>query len=423
MKKITTFLVAVATMTTAYAQDAYEVLSINSEWPVKIADKPVSVGDKFDSQDLISWSDKKQSMDVKQVASGNVYRVSRRQFAAKGRDVKSIQGLYSYTAVDVARDEQGRQKVNLTMKESNKSEFYPEKRFAIVIGNSFYSAPPALQGGLPALAEAQKKAEMLTDSLSELGYDVVESYDLNTIEMKTLLSRFASFANEYAVGMVYYAGHAVTIDGETMLVPVNMKGKDDDMKNNGMAVSEVLKAMAKSKCQELTLVLDTKDMATGTPAALNPVDGTVTKEDGTAVNVKVMYSISDDFLGNHAENLYVKKKNEEAKEKEELMAAINSLASLEEQKTLTTPEDFYEEGMRLADKSMPDYNIDNAITYLKKAANKGHAESMYQLALIYDKKDAVQSMIWMGRASAAGHQKAKEYVAARKQKPNHALDY
>ncbi|MBQ0074148.1 MAG: caspase family protein [Prevotella sp.] len=417
MKKIISSFLFLASVFTANAQDTYQVLSINSEWPVNVNGTALNVGDTFTSDDQVQWTDKKQSMDIKQVSSGSEYRISRRQFAAKGRDVKSLKDLYSYTSAEVAYDRLGKQKINLVLKETNKAEYYPEKRFALVIGNSFYSANPEQQRGLPSLAEAQRKTEMLTDSLNNLGYDVLECYDLNTMELKTVLSRFVAFSEEYQVALFYYAGHMLKSGDDMLLVPVNVRPNDGMLAEHCTSVAEVMNTISRMPCESLTAVFDAKDMTTGTPVSLPLIDGVVTIDEGKTANIKVAYSIDEDFLGSRSENLYAKKKAEEAQQKDDMMAAINALAAAEEATVLTTPEDFYNEAMRLLDKSMPDYSIDNAMTYFKKAANKGHVESMYQLALLYDGKDAVQSMIWMGRASSAGHAKAKAYVAARKTKP------
>lgn len=414
-KSILSVLFSFATLAVS-AQDTFEITSVRGGETLLIAGKEVKVGDKFSAEDTIVWDGKRHAMEVKQVSTGNVYRFSQRQFSAKGNDVKSLKGLRDYTTVEIARDENGKKKVNLTMKETNKGEYYAEKRFAVVMANSFYSGNRISQNGCSVLAEAQKKATQLTDSLNDLGYDVLECYDLNQGEEKTVLNSFSMYAKEYAAVLFYYCGNIVIKDGKAYLAPVNVT-EENDIPEVSVECSAVLAKMAALPAASRTVVIDGV-LADGTKA---DVAACLSAEATTGLTMA--YSVGDEFLGSRSENLYTKTKEKEAADAAAMMDAINAMAAMEQASQPTTTEDFYNEGLRLSDKQSQDYDIDNAIAYLKKAANAGHKDAMYQLALIYQDRDAIQSMMWMGRASAAGHEKAKAYVTANKQQRNKNNDY
>lgn len=425
-KSIIATLLLLSSSIASMAQDTYQVIKINGDTPVRISGKTLKVGDTFSSQDTIVWTDKNLSIEAKQTTTGTEHRFSSRQFTAKGRDVKSIDGLCNYTTVDAARDENGRQKINIRMKETNKGDYYPEKRIALLIGNSFYNTKADNQQkknskkeciNFSSMPEAQRKTEIFTDSLNELGFDVLECYDLNSVEFKSIVERFAIFTEEYQVALMYYAGHSVKeADANAYLVPVNLIQNDSAFNSRAFSCQQLIDTFNKISCKTRYIILDSPELKDGLPTQItNGVDG-----------ITFSYSLNDDVLGSRSENLYIKKKEEERREYLEMQAAINALANIESSSASyvpTTTQEYFDEGMRITDQRASDYDLDKGMTYLKKAANNGHTEAMYQLALLYEKKDPTQSMIWMGRASSAGHAKAKEYVAARKQAPKTKVVY
>lgn len=256
--------------------------------------------------------------------------------------------------------------VNLTMKESLKGQYYPEKRFAVVIGNA-----------------DKAKAEHMADSLNILGFDVVKCYGSSALEMKTVLKHLEVFAKDYKVIALYYNGTIAQEGDATYLLPAGVTAQDS---------AYTTKCITKEAFEEAAKALE--------PDAVIVL---LDKESGL-----------EGSLGNYSKNLYAEGVAKEKAEQQEALAAIAALEAMSEPEPkltgIRTPEQNYDEAMQ----QKANNNIENAIEYFKRAANSGHTESMYQLALLYEGRDAVQSMIWMGRASSAGHQKAKEWVAARK---------
>lgn len=290
-------------------------------------------------------------------------------------------------------------KINLTMKESAKKEHYPEKRFAIIMANEAYNAAT-----LPVITGAKERMDVLKDSLLNLGYDVLACPDLKVMDMRTISNCIPHFADGYEVMLAYYIGHCMKdAEGEMILMPIDACAPDSMEAKRRVSVKMLAESMAKSSCHDLTLVLDGDDRTTTTPAPLKGTYGhtmSVAKGD-TTTTVHMAFAMTDNFLGKYSENLYDKHIQKEAEEERATMDAINALATSieaeEAAKRVESPQD--------------------KLARLMAAANRGDNEAMYQLALHYEDKDKMESMIWMGRASSAGNKKAKEYIAARKQAP------
>ena len=91
-----------------------------------------------------------------------------------------------------------------------------EQRVALVIGNSAYADSP--------LANPANDARLMAETLRGLGFDVIERTDANQKEMKLAIFEFGDrleAAGKDAVGLFYYAGHGVQVDGQNYLIPLN----------------------------------------------------------------------------------------------------------------------------------------------------------------------------------------------------------
>ncbi len=88
------------------------------------------------------------------------------------------------------------------------------KRVALVIGNGGY------QSG-PPLANSPTDARDVAARLRELGFEVVDGYDLSRERMLALTQDFAERTAREDTALFYYAGHGVQIGRENYLVPVD----------------------------------------------------------------------------------------------------------------------------------------------------------------------------------------------------------
>lgn len=114
------------------------------------------------------------------------------------------------------------------------------ERVALVLGNSAYSPEIALRN--PA-----NDARAVSELLLEMGFDNVDLVlDADRFEMESALDRFSAAIDGAETAFFYYAGHGLQINGENLLVPVdlNLTGRRDINKLTRVAeiVEEVERA-------------------------------------------------------------------------------------------------------------------------------------------------------------------------------------
>ncbi|HEY4164936.1 MAG TPA: caspase family protein, partial [Dongiaceae bacterium] len=93
-----------------------------------------------------------------------------------------------------------------------------EPRIALVIGNSNYG------GDLGRLPNPVNDAELMSSTLRKLGFQVIKVTDADQRQMKRAIADFGTKlanAGSQAVGLFYYAGHGLQIDGENYIIPVH----------------------------------------------------------------------------------------------------------------------------------------------------------------------------------------------------------
>ena len=89
------------------------------------------------------------------------------------------------------------------------------KRIALVIGNSSYSSSP--------LKNPANDARAIADTLRKLGFEVDEKLNLGYIPFQEALESFGSKLRSGGVGLFYYAGHGMQVNGSNYLIPVDAK--------------------------------------------------------------------------------------------------------------------------------------------------------------------------------------------------------
>jgi hypothetical protein len=89
-----------------------------------------------------------------------------------------------------------------------------QKRVALVVGNSAYTHTPAL--GNPRNDAADVAAE-----LARFGFEVVEGYDLDKAAFDRTVRTFAAALQNADAGVFFYAGHAIQVNGQNYLVPID----------------------------------------------------------------------------------------------------------------------------------------------------------------------------------------------------------
>ncbi|HEY5794472.1 MAG TPA: caspase family protein [Bosea sp. (in: a-proteobacteria)] len=129
------------------------------------------------------------------------------------------------------------------------AEAAPDRRVALVIGNSAYTS-------VPPLANPQRDATAISASLKRLGFEVVEGYDLKMDQMTGIVREFAQKLDGAKAGVVYYAGHGIAVGDENYLIPVDASLKSEaDLDFRAVNVQLVLRQMQRDERVNI-LILD-----------------------------------------------------------------------------------------------------------------------------------------------------------------------
>ena len=115
-----------------------------------------------------------------------------------------------------------------------------EKRVALVIGNSAYQHTAALKN--PSNDATDKAA-----TLQQLGFDVIDGNDITKEEMEQRIRAFAAKLAGADVGLFFYAGHGLQVDGKNFLAPVDAKLQSDtDLDFEAVELNLVLKQLERN---------------------------------------------------------------------------------------------------------------------------------------------------------------------------------
>jgi len=89
-----------------------------------------------------------------------------------------------------------------------------QKRVALVIGNSAYAHTPHL-------ANPKNDAGDVAAALAGFGFEIVAGYDLDKAAFDRTVRTFAAALQGAEVGVFFYAGHGIQVQGHNYLVPVD----------------------------------------------------------------------------------------------------------------------------------------------------------------------------------------------------------
>jgi len=92
-------------------------------------------------------------------------------------------------------------------------------RIALVIGNSEYM-------NVGKLNNPKNDANDIESVLHKLDFDVTKVIDARLIDIQQAVNTFLLSLDEYAVGLLFYAGHGMQIDGKNYIVPVDLELSD-----------------------------------------------------------------------------------------------------------------------------------------------------------------------------------------------------
>lgn len=124
-----------------------------------------------------------------------------------------------------------------------------ETRIALVIGNAGYVSGK--------LQNPVNDARSIASSLDKLGFKVMLRENLDRKHMHQALNEFGKQLKKDGVGLFYYAGHGMQINGKNFLIPVDADiRQEDDIEFSGIDANMVLSQMEAAQDRVNLLILD-----------------------------------------------------------------------------------------------------------------------------------------------------------------------
>ena len=124
-----------------------------------------------------------------------------------------------------------------------------EPRTALVIGNAAYP--------FATLANPANDASDVAQVLRGAGFDVTLNTDSNEQSMAQAILAFnAALKSKGGVGLFYFAGHGMQVDGENYLIPIMSDVSEQALKSHAVGTADVVDAMASARNGLNIIVLD-----------------------------------------------------------------------------------------------------------------------------------------------------------------------
>lgn len=148
-----------------------------------------------------------------------------------------------------------------------------EQRVALVIGNSDY------RGVLSKLSNTINDAKSIKNILEQRGFEVIYSEDTTKKNMKKSLNQFYNAIKKGGVGMFYFSGHGIEVDGQNYLIPIDAKIEaKSDTEFEAIALNKITKRMQNMGNRLNIVVLDacrndpfSRSVGTGGLAKVEPI--------------------------------------------------------------------------------------------------------------------------------------------------------
>lgn len=125
-----------------------------------------------------------------------------------------------------------------------------ERRVALVIGNSAYKESPLKNPANDARAMAVK--------LKALGFHVIAREDATKLEMERAVADFGdALRKPDTVGLVFYAGHGMQVQGKNYLLPIDAKiATETRVRLEALDLDAILDEMAAAETRVNLVILD-----------------------------------------------------------------------------------------------------------------------------------------------------------------------
>ncbi|WP_293865781.1 caspase family protein [uncultured Alsobacter sp.] len=124
-----------------------------------------------------------------------------------------------------------------------------QKRVALLIGNGAYS-------NVTRLANPSNDVDAMAAMLRGAGFDtVLTGLDLDERGIRRALQNFEDAANGADIGLIFYSGHGIEVNGQNYLIPVDAKlGSDRAVDDEAVPLDRVLRSMEQVKRLRLVIL-------------------------------------------------------------------------------------------------------------------------------------------------------------------------
>ncbi len=125
------------------------------------------------------------------------------------------------------------------------------KKLALIIGNQSY--------GDASLKNSINDAIGMSDALSSLGFEVLAYKDLNQKQMRQVAREFGDRLRQdkNTVGLFYFAGHGMQVEGVNYLIPINTEiEREDEVQSRAFNANDILKKMSSAQNSLNIVILD-----------------------------------------------------------------------------------------------------------------------------------------------------------------------
>ena len=137
----------------------------------------------------------------------------------------------------------------ITLSAENRGIKLHVERLALVIGNSAYQTAP--------LNNPLNDAEDMAATLRNLGFKVVLKKNADQRTMEDTIRYFGKQLRGGGVGLFYFAGHGMQVDGRNYLIPIDAKiESESDVKYEAVDAGRVLGKMEDAENQINIVILD-----------------------------------------------------------------------------------------------------------------------------------------------------------------------
>jgi len=126
-----------------------------------------------------------------------------------------------------------------------------EQRVAFIVGNNDY------KGVLSKLRNPINDARLMRSVLESKGFEVIYRENINKRDIKDTLKKFYEKIQKGGVGLFYFSGHGVELDGKNYLIPIDAKlDEKSDTEFEAIALNQITRKMQNAKNRLNIVILD-----------------------------------------------------------------------------------------------------------------------------------------------------------------------